>query len=291
LNDPERKVEYGTAEYFLLQRLRSWASRNFSGGLAALPGSLPSPAPQPDLVERLSRAICKVEGLDPDGPPSPDDPNWVRYADAIHQVLLSGPSLPSEPDPTASMMRCTECKQPVCDHVAKRLLPGLPSEGSHKFMPCPRDCGGGDEVIPHKCKFEGLPREETRPHLVSDLVGGLQQNQKPTPEKPLSSACIVNLHDDCPNVPLPLVENGQLSGKTAKCACDCHSAKNLECGAASPAEGPTPDVSPVVAYKNRFGVTAPDCTFGCDEKQYDQRCTIHLPGPKPGPRCPNGESQ
>jgi hypothetical protein len=35
--------------------------------------------------------------------------------------------------------------------------------------------------------------------------------------------------------------------------------------------------SPVVEYKNRFGVMSPDCTFGCNESQYDQRCNIHRP--------------
>lgn len=54
--------------------------------------------------------------------------------------------------------------------------------------------------------------------------------------------------------------------------------------AAAPSVAGTPPtlVNPVVAYKNRFGVTAPDCTFGCDESQYDQRCNIHRPGAAQG---------
>jgi len=43
------------------------------------------------LVEPISRAVCKIEAIDPDGDMGDPTfgPNWVRYADAVQQVILS----------------------------------------------------------------------------------------------------------------------------------------------------------------------------------------------------------
>lgn len=43
------------------------------------------------LVQALSAAVCRIEGLDPKEPRDAEfgDPNWTRYADAVHCVLVT----------------------------------------------------------------------------------------------------------------------------------------------------------------------------------------------------------
>ncbi len=41
-----------------------------------------------EAVERVCRAICAVEGLDPDGGEYTEGPNWTRYSTAVNDVLV-----------------------------------------------------------------------------------------------------------------------------------------------------------------------------------------------------------
>ena len=56
---------------------------------------------------------------------------------------------------------------------------------------------------------------------VAQPVAGGEPNQMPTKEKPLTSACIVNLHEDCPGGG-PSMDSSGLRGPYTDCSCRCH---------------------------------------------------------------------
>ncbi len=98
-------------------------------------------------VEAVCRAVCKVEGLDPDDDTFGDgcDPVWTRYADAVAAVLPAptpAKGLP-HPDLLAATVSCSELEITIqCnDHDVKdRLMdfltdsqsqPPTPAQGSN----------------------------------------------------------------------------------------------------------------------------------------------------------------